>query len=376
MKVLHIITDLDVGGTEIVLLNLLRKQDKNKCQSVVLSIKSPGKIAEKIQECGVPVHSLYIDSKWRILKVLCGVIRVIRKEKPDIINTWLYHADFIGFIASKLCLKKNVIWNIRCSDIDQNKLMLSTLITLKINSFLSRFVTCIIVNSIKGKKWHSDRGFRPLSWEYIPNGYDINDWETSVEKRSEIRNELKLNDDSFVVGMVARYDHLKDHATFLKAMRLVISDLPNISVIMIGKDVDDNNVELSEIIRSLGLNESVILLGIKNKMIDYYACMDLLVMSSVTEGFPNVIGEAMSAGLPCISTNVGDASSLINDKHRIVAVRNHMEMGNKIINYIQLGKGERESISKASRHRVLENYSLDMMVTRYQQLYNSFLFAG
>jgi glycosyltransferase involved in cell wall biosynthesis len=368
MKILHIITSLDIGGAEIVLSNLIKKQ-KVQHKSVVICIKVPGEISKQIEAYGTPVFSLGVNKNWKFFLALLKLIKIIKIEKPDIVNTWLYHADLIGFIASKLCFKKYVIWNIRCSDIDIGGMNWSTSFILRINAFLSRFVSCIIVNSNNGKIWHSKRKFHPQAWEYIPNGYELSDWAINVEKTNEIRGELGFSEGSFVIGMVARYDKLKDHETFLKAMSIVLKKLPNVTIVMIGKNIDSSNTELLRVIKSCGLNSNIQLLGLQHELSKFYSSMDLLVVSSLTEGFPNVIGEAMSAGLPCLSTDVGDASLLINDAKRIVPIKNPVEMASKVIKYINSGKEEWKYVSESSKDRILKQYSLDKMIDSYYKLY-------
>ena len=371
MKIIHIITELDVGGAELVLANLVEELSASDFKSIIVCLKKRGEVADRIEQCGVSVVSLSIDSGFNALFFMFRLRKLIKQEVPDIINTWLYHADFIGFFAAKLCGIKNIIWNIRCADIDKGHFPLKTRILVKINAFFSKYVSNVIINSNAGMKWHIEQGYKPVSWKVIPNGYDLDRWHFDSKTRIRVRKALGIEQSSFVIGMVARYDPLKDHRTFISAMSLVKSRYPDIKILMFGNNIDSNNKQLSGYIKQYGLTENILLLGIKHNLKEYYSVFDILVSSSITEGFPNVLAEAMASEIPCVSTDVGDASLIIGNTGKVVPISNPDTLANKVIELINSEPEKRRELGVMARNRIQENYSIKTMVNSYKTLYES-----
>jgi len=371
LKIIHIITELDVGGAELVLTNLVEELSASECRTMVICLKKRGEIADRIEQCGVTVVSLSIDRGLNVLFFMFRLRKLIKKEAPDIINTWLYHADIIGFFAARLCGIKNVIWNIRCADIDKGHFPFKTRVLVKLNSFLSRYINNVVVNSNAGKKWHVEQGYKPESWKVIPNGYDLDKWKFDGKTRIRLREALGIDEASFVIGMVARYDPLKDHRTFISAMNLVKSRYPAIKILMFGKNIDSNNKQLTDYISQYDLTDNISLLGITHNLHEYYSVFDILVSSSVTEGFPNVLAEAMACERPCVSTDVGDAALIIGNTGKIVSVSDPDTMANKVIELIMFGPEKRRELGVMARNRIQKNYSIKTMANSYKTLYDS-----
>lgn len=376
MKVLHLISTLAVGGAEVMLYKLLRGMNREKFQLVVVNMTSKGTIGQNIQDLGIPVHELKmphgIPSPLGLLKLM----HILRLERPTILQTWLYHADLLGLIAGKLMRIPNILWNIRCSTLERKDYAWHLWLTLKILSYLSSYPRTIVTNSEAGRLANEKLGYQPKEWVVIPNGFDLNILKPSEEARKEIRRELDLSSDTILIGLIARWDPMKDHATFLEAARKLLQTHPSVHFVLVGKKIDDGNPELMEKITSLALKETVHLLGERKDIASITAALDIATCSSYSEGFPNIIGEAMACAVPCVTTDIGDCEQIVGDSGIIVRSRDPIALANGWSRLLLLSSDERRSLGLKGRNRVSEFFDITKVVQLYETLYERLALEG
>ena len=371
MKVLHIITGLSMGGAEMMLLKTLKATDKNKFEPLVISLTDSGEIGSRIKELGVPVLALSMSSGVSGLLSIFRLVKQIKKASPEIIQTWMYHADLLGGLAAKLAGYRNIVWNIRNSDLDPLKTKLHTRITVKVCAFLSSWVPKkIISNSSNSALIHQQAGYQKDKFTIIPNGFDLQEFSNDKKTRESVRKELGFDEDICLIGFVARFDPQKDHKGFVEAAALLKSKVNNVHFLLIGKDIDADNQQLNNWINSVGLTDSFRLLGLRSDVSRITSAFDLATSSSsYGEAFPNVIGEAMACGIPCVVTDVGDSALIIGATGKVVPPDNPQALADAWQSLLLKSDAERHELGLIARKRIEENFSIKAITRQYEHLY-------
>lgn len=369
IKIVHLITDLSLGGAEIMLYKLICRMDHSKFKNVVVSMTDKGKVGEDIESLGIPV--LCLGMRPGVPDPLGGLrlLKFLRKERPHIIQTWLYHADLLGVLAGKLANIPSIVWNLRCSNMDMSQYSMLSSIVVRILGKLSSLIKVVIVNSEAGLKLHKELGYGPKMWVVIPNGFDIDRFRPDSEARTMVRRELGLSDNEYLIGLVARFDPMKDHTTFLRAAGNLNSIRPDVHFVLVGNGADEKNESLMKLVTKLSLNENVHLLGERYDIPAITASFDLATCSSLSEGFPNVIGEAMACGVSCVVTNVGDAAYIVSETGLVVPPHDYWSMSVAWNKLLSMSNEERSNLGLAARERIISLFSIETIVKKYEKLY-------
>lgn len=363
MKIIHLITGLGLGGAERQLKALVSgSSEKSPMQHIVISLKDEDIIGKQLRgEKGVRLYCLNLHKSlwgvWRLYKIL-------RQEKPDVLQTWLYHADLLGTIMGKIAGVSHIVWNIRCSNMELSQYSMVTRVVVKILKNLSRFPDAIVTNSQAGQDVHAKLGYKPRRWARIPNGIDTDLFQSNPPLGKELRRNLDIPEEAIVVGMLGRVDPMKDHVTFLKAMEILSHSNESLYCVVAGKGTQDADWTIvPPRLRRLGIRENA---G------EFLNSLDIMVLSSAFgEGFPNVVGEAMACEIPTIVTDVGDAAVIVQTPEQIVSPRDVDGLILALRRLLSLSPQERKVIGQQSRERVLKTYSLSIMRQRYALFYES-----
>ena len=358
--VLHVITGLDRGGAEAMLVRLVvAAQLRGSVKNVVVSLLDGGAHASKLREAGIEVHSLGLDRFTRLPGAFIKLVRLMRQVRPDLIMTWLYHADLVGTLAAMVSGigVRRVIWNLRCSFAHYGW---TTRCIVKILSWLSPLPRLVSVNSKAGRRAHETLGYRPRGWMLLPNGLDLDEYRPDGRDRVLVRSELGLDATTFAVGVIARADPQKDHATLLEAAKLVSARCPHIRFVLVGRNTD-----------RLPPLDRVMALGERPDIPRLLRGMDVVVLSSAYgEGTPNVLAEAMATGVPCVTTDVGDAAVLVEDSGLIISPRNPEELAGAIETLVFEAEQARSLRGQRARETILRWHSLEHAATKYHELCN------
>ncbi|MFH1914765.1 MAG: glycosyltransferase [Pseudomonadota bacterium] len=374
MKILHIITGLDVGGAETTLHRLATTMDAVRFPCRVVSLVTPGEMGRRLEADGVPVDSLHMRRGVPSPAGLARLAGLLRSYRPDLVQTWLYHADLLGLVARALAFplgtRPRLVWNIRCAFMDLARYRQTTALTLRACAALSRFPDAVVTNSAAARDFHLGLGYAPRRFEVIPNGFDADRFRPDAEARSAVRAELGLGDDDLVIGHAARFDPMKDHRTFLLAAGMAARELPGAVLAMVGRGVDGDNKRLAAWLAEAGLDSGrVRLLGERPDMERVMAAMDLHVSSSVGESLPNVVGEAMACAVPSVVTDVGDSAALVGDTGEVVAPGDIPALARAMVRMAGLGRVGRGALGLAARERVVDGFSPARAARRYEALY-------
>jgi len=368
IKIVHVITGLGGGGAERMLVRVATKSDRKHFETLVVSMTDDGVQGSALREHGVRVVALGMQRGVPDIRGLIRLRRLLVRERPNIVQTWLYHADLLGLIAAKLAGVSIIGWNVRCSKMEMQHYRRLTPIVRGTLSIASRFASFVIVNSLSGKAFHESLGYRPSRWELIYNGFDLDEFRPDPEARVSVRRELGAPQDAKLIGMTARFDPMKDFTTFFRAAAIMNKDAPETHYLLAGPGVDPENGSLSACIHE-ELKGRVHLLGFRSDVRRLTAACDVFTLVSRGEGFPNVVGEAMSCGVPCVATDVGDVAFLIGQTGRVVPVEDASGLAAAWRKILDLNIADRNALGWQARQRIREHFDLKAIVGRYEQTY-------
>jgi glycosyltransferase involved in cell wall biosynthesis len=370
-RILHIITSLDFGGAQMMLFKLLSEMDRAVFEPTVVSITDIGRVGKSIQSMGIPVYNLNLNPKypsplafWKFLNL------TVKKIRPTLIQGWMYHANIFAQILNFfLSTRVPMLWNIRHSihNLDHEKKM--TAIIIRLCAYLSKTPSRIIYNSKISVGQHEALGYASHKRVIIPNGFDTNIFSPSEEAKIRIRKELGLSPNATLIGLFARHHPMKDHPNFIRAAAHLSKSYPDVHFLLAGKNVDTNNGELMNLICDLKLNEKFHLMGDRSDMNDLTASLDIASSSSFGEAFPNVIGEAMACQIPCVVTDVGDSGWLVGDTGRVVPPMNPEALAEAWKDLLDIGLEGRRKLGEKARDRIIKDFSLNHIASKYESLY-------
>lgn len=370
LKIVHVITGLGAGGAENMLYKLIIGMDKSIFENFVIKLGPADEIQNRFESAGITVFSCGIQpSLLGLIGIfkLCKYIRIIR---PNLIQTWMHHSDLIGSIAARLVGFKMIVWNVRQSNLEFRRNKVHLLLAVWINAVLSYFIpTRIVANSNRAIREHIASGYKSDLFNLIPNGFDVSTYYPDKRARALLIDELNLPTDAVMIGMVARFDSQKDHHNFIIAAKILIQRIPNVYFVMVGAGVSFDNKSLRDLIGYDATSSRFRLLGFRTDIPRLNAALDLAVCSSWGESFPNTVGEAMSCGVPCVVTDVGDCPEVVADTGWVVPPGDFDALADKIHQALMLSSDELRSIGRQARLRIVENYSIERVINDYQDLY-------
>lgn len=373
MRVLHVITGLNQGGAETVLFRLILSNPD--AEHRIISLTSIGFFGNKLlsnnfQVCALNMH----EGVFATIAGLFKLYSSIKNNKPDIIQTWMYHSDLIGGIIAKICGCKKIFWGIHNYNLSYEAIGFKTRFIAKICSLLSNVVpTKIISCSEASIISHSNIGYNVKKFTKIPLGYDSQEFYFDQIERNVFREKYDIPSDIILLGCIARWDRQKDHRTLIRAIEILEEkqfEVPFL-LLLIGTKMTYENAELCDLISQC--KNKVVLLGAFENIRNAFNCIDIHILSSLGESFPNVVAESMACETPNIVTNVGDASYIVGETGWVVPPSNPYLLSKSITHAIhEFGNSTKwEERRRNSRKRIVENFSLKKMVSHYNNLWSA-----
>lgn len=375
MKVLHVVLGLGNGGAEGALFRLVLADTEN--EHVIISIMGDGVYGERLRNAGIELHSFDVPRGKIKISAIFQTYKLIKRIRPDVVQTWLYHADLLGGILAKAAGVRSIVWGIRHSNLDPKLNSRLTVLMAKLSAVLSKFVPSKIIScSIKAAEVHQAIGYRKDKFAVIPNGYDLNKLKYSESSRSIFREKWGVKDSEFLFGMIGRWTPLKDH----KNLFMAISILSKASTVkfkcaLVGSSIDKDNNDLISLIDEFGIADYVLLTGSVTDVSVPLSGFDALVLPSAGEAFPNVVAEAMACSKPCVVTDVGDAAYIVDAYGWVVPPKNSQALASAMVKAITLYENleKWQSLQLACRERIVNNFSIDAMKTSFVGVWQSTL---
>lgn len=370
IKISYLITGLCAGGAELMLFNLLSRLDRSTFRAEVISMLPSGPVGEKISGLGIPVRSLELR---RDLPNPLGALRLarwLREDPPDVIQTWMYHANFLGSLVAPIAAGAPVIWGIRHGNLVPGLERRRTIGIARACALMSHWLPAkIICCSEASRKEHIRLGYAAEKMAVVPNGFDVGAFRPDAADRYSVRRELGIEENAPLIGLAARFHPQKDHHNFLKAASVLHGDFPETHFVLCGRGVTWENQQLSSWVAEAGLNGCCHLLGPRDDMPRLFAAMDIAASSSVGEGFSVAIGEAMASGVPCVVTDVGDSALLVGDTGLVVPARNPSRLAASWATVLRMPIERRTELGQRARARVLNDFELSRIADRYHTIY-------
>jgi len=371
-KILHIITSLERGGAEGALSRLIIF-DKNKTH-VVVALRNNGYYELILRNNGISVYSLNFQKNLGVFFEFIKLLQIIVTENPSLIQTWLYHADFLGSLAAKILGIKKLAWGIRTSKIT---LVISNSVVLKLLWILARmspfFPSKIASCSIVAIKEHVALGYREDKFTVIPNGYDSNLFSYNEKAKVHLRSLWGIEDSEILLGCIARWDPFKDHENLFRALTFLKSNR-SIKCVLMGGYMNIDNRKLIELLKQYKLLGRVIFVSTELNVVDVMSSLDFLVLSSVSEGFPNVLAEAMLCEVPVISTEVGDARLIVDDLGWLVPPSDPLLLAKAIDEAVAIFDSIKyKELKFLSRKRIIENFPMARMAREFHAFWDSII---
>ena len=370
MKILHIITGLNNGGAEASLFRLITNDTKNT--HIIISMMDEGKYAQPLQELGITVHCLNMPRGKIHYKGQQKLWQLLKEIKPDVVQTWMYHADLIGGIVAK-SQAIPCVWSLRNSDLSPQKTSLSTRAVVRLCALLSPVLPAKIISCAQqAATVHQKIGYKKNKFITIPNGYNFDQFCVKEADINTLSTSLNLPNNVPILGLVARFDPQKDHHNLIQALKIVHDQNVPFHCLLIGKDISSDNQELFSWVEQAGLIERISLLEQRDDIPLIMHRLDIHTSSSYGEAFPNVLAEAMACGTPCVTTNVGDAALIVGDTGWVVPPSDSKALANAILTALK-EKEENPSAwqarKQAARQRIIDNFSIERMVAAYNQVW-------
>jgi glycosyltransferase involved in cell wall biosynthesis len=358
--VLHVITGLGVGGAESMLVSLLTTRNPELDQSVV-SLMPDGFHATRLRDHGIAVEELDLHRPSRTAADILRLARIIRVERPDVVQGWMYHGNLAALLSLSLSGRRDatrLAWGIRCSDRTASAEPLALRAVIRLGAPFTRFSDVLVANSQVGLDYHVQQGYRTRRTLVIHNGIDTTRYRPDPAAREAMRHELGFRPEDVVLVHVARVHPMKDHGTFLEALR-GLRALPRVRALAIGVGTE-----------ALPDLPNLTRLGRRSDVPALLTAADIIVSSSAYgEGFSNALAEGMAAGLVPVATAVGDAHVIVGDTGTVIPIRSARALGDAAADLAALGPALLRRRGQEARDRIVTHFNLERAIGQFANLY-------
>ena len=366
IKILYLIDKLVPAGTQINLLEIVKHLDRNRFEPHVIALTEGGELEEEFEAIGIEPIVLNMKKLYGLsgFKAFSFLVRYLKKEQIDLIQTYFLQADILGSLAGKYTRVRRIIATRRDEGFWRSKRQLA------LNRYFNRYASRILANSQAVKQAvRTNEEVSSRKIHVIYNGVDLTKYFPSSTLRTETRQKLGISDNEFAIGMVANMRHeVKGHRFLIKALALIRKEMSNVRLVLVG----DGSLErrLERYAAHLGILDQILFLGSRRDITPLINAMDLVCAPSLSEGFSNTIVEAMAVGKPVVATNVGGNPEIVlNDETGyLVRPRDGKAIAEKIISLIQDSE-TRSAMGEAARKRVEMYFTIEKMAKDYEEFY-------
>lgn len=360
LKIAFLIRALTVGGAERQLVELARGLRERGHDVLVIVFYPDGPLGEELVRAGVRLCSLDKRGRWETLGFLGRLLRLLRREAPDVLHGYLEVANILAVLVRPVLPRMRTVWGIRAANIDYRRYDRVMRASFWLLCRLARFPDRILVNSRAGREHHRRLGFPDARMRVVPNGIDTLRFRPDPEAGRRIRREWELEGDGVLVGIIGRLDPMKDHPTFLLAASRLMRQRPDVRFVCLGDGPPERADELRRLADELGLGHRIRWLPARSDMPAVYNALDIVCSSSLGEGFSNVLAEAMACGVPCVATDVGDSAWILGDTGVVVPPQDPEALAWGM--EVALARRSAES-SAAARRRIVEQFAVDRLIS-------------
>ena len=335
--------------------------DKQRFQITLLTFRAGGTLAEEFRAAGVTMRSLNKGGALETSAFWWRLAKTLRELRPDILHGYMGICNIYSVLARLVLPNLRSVYGVRASTRDLSKYSFGSLLLFRLECWLSHKSHLILGNSTSGKNFYTSHGFPVAKYQVIPNGIDTERFQPHPEDRERIRAEWGVGQHQLLIGIVGRLEPIKDHPTFLKAAAILAKLQPQVRFVCIGGGSESYLAQLCNLTTDLGIADRIVFAGQRADTHLAYSALDLLTLSSLSEGFPNVIGEAMACGVPCVTTNAGDAAVIVGDLGQVVPTHDPAALA---LAWQTLQTRGLADLSTLVRERILIYFSVAQLVER------------
>lgn len=368
MRLCFLIRQMDTGGAERQLLSLIQALDKSRFAVTLVTYYAGGQMAEEAG-CipGLQMISLDKRGRWDVLAFFGRLLRTARTLRPHVLHGYLSTSNLFAVLLKPFLPRTHIVWGVRASSLDLSRYDRREAVVVRLECFCSRFADLIIFNSRAGRDYWLKQGFASGKAEVVPNGIDAERFSPDPEERRRRRAEWAVQEDETLIGHVGRLDAMKGHPIFLRAAARLSQEREDVRFVCIGDGPPAYREELHTLGRELGLDDyRLIWAGSRSDMPAVQNALDIAVSSSLFgEGFPNVIGEAMACGVPCVVTDVGDSAWIVGETGVVVPPGDPDAL---VAGWKQCLAGDRTAAGRRARERIVQNFGVHRLAEKTEQL--------
>lgn len=374
MKVVHIVTDLNVGGAQVMLHRLVAGLQAQGVGNTIISLGGMTEHFEPLRQQGVELQCLGMQARRRGVTGFLRLCQLLRSARPDVVHTWMYHANLIGGVAARLSVRAPIVWGLHHTPSPDEPLKPLTQLVMRANTLVSGLVpTQVACCAQAARAAHAALGYPLDRMVTITNGFDTSAFVPDDEARRSVRQELAIADDTPLIGLMARFHPLKGHRTFIEAAARLVRQHPCVHFLLAGTRVNPQNPDLRAWIGEGELASRCHLLGLRSGMPRLMAACDIVTSAGLGEAFPLVLGEAMSCGVPCVTTDVGDSAQLVGETGRVVPPGDAGRLEDAWAALLAMPREARRQLGLEARRRIVSSHSLERCQREYVALYESVL---
>lgn len=367
-KIAFLIRDLKYGGAQRQLVTLAKALTKHGFDITVLYFYSNGPLVEALKTSGIRTICLEKQGRWHLLSFFRRLVHELSQIHPDILHGYLGESNLLTIFLKPFFPSTRMVWGLREANVGTNLYGWVGYLTFQMERLLSHFADLIIVNSHAGQGCYLSQGFPTETMLVIPNGIDTEQFKPDQKAGIKVRTALGISEDTFLIGLVGRLDPRKDHSIFLESAARLCEERQNVKFICVGTGPEDYRQELQQLTNELAISERVIWPGAYSDMSAMFNALDILVSASYTEGFSNVIAEAMACGVPCVVTNVGDSAWIVGDKGITVPPKDPEKLKIAIEELIK--RFSSDDFDKLQvRKRIVEQFSVPQLVIKTEKAF-------
>lgn len=366
MSIVLLLRSLHYGGAERQVVELAKGLHSRGHRVLVAISYDEGPMRTELEAAGIPLVVLKKLGRWDIVGYLWRLARLLRKVRPQVLYAFLVEPSVQAVLLKPFINKTRVVWGVRASNVDLRPYGWFGRVTFGLSRLLGRYADLIIANSFAGARYHEGVGYPPAKIQIVPNGIDVDRFRPDRAAGERLRTAWGLPEDALVIGAVGRLDVMKDYPTLLRAFAALTQEHPNLYLVIVGAGPAQQKADLESEARRLGLGQRIVWAGTYEQMGPVYNAFDISCLpSAFGEGFANALGESMACGVPCVATDVGDASRIINGCGIVVPPRDPQKLADALRRTLTtLG----DEVRAACRKRVTEEFGLEQMIERTERL--------
>lgn len=356
---MFLVRSMGVGGAERQLCVLSRRLLQRGHTVKVLLYYGGEPLESELHAMGAGVIHLRKGGRWRNLGFLVRLVSTVREERPDVVYSLLPLSNLLALLLQYVGVGCAIACGVRAADVRLPRLDWLTHAAAQLERRLVHRADVVIVNSQNGARFLYGEHW-PGNVVVIDNGIETQEYSYDSAARARLRGAWGLDDDTPLVGCVARLDPIKDHGTLLRAFAQLRKIRADAQLVCVGTRAEPLEAELRDLAGALGIGAAVRWIERVPQVRELYSALDAVCLSSTSEGFPNVLAEAMACGVPCVATDVGDARRILSAADFLVPSRDPQALAAALTAALAQGR----QFSELRADKIRREFSAQALVER------------